>query len=187
MVRHPALRDRIAAGILDTAAAVLAERGESVSMAELAQAAGVGRATLYRYFPTREALLLGLTRAAFEELRDRIADAGLDAVPVREGIARAARAFIAAGRRYAAVIHVGKSYVEDPAEFDRVIAEPVRVLIRRGVADGELRDDVPADVLFEMFTALLERALPLVGSDRLGVEQAGAVVTTMFVDGAAAR
>ncbi|SDU87059.1 TetR/AcrR family transcriptional regulator [Jiangella alkaliphila] len=187
MVRHPAIRDRIAAGILDTAASVLAERGESVSMADIAQAAGVGRATLYRYFPTREALLLGLTRAAFEELSDRIAAAELDAVPLREGVARAARAFIAAGRRYAAVIHVGKTYLEDPAEFDRAVAEPVRALIRRGVADGELRADVPPDVLFEMFTALLERALHLVGSERLGVEQAGAVITTTFLDGAGRR
>ncbi len=187
MVRHPAIRDRIAAGILDTAASVLAERGESVSMADIAQAAGVGRATLYRYFPTREALLLGLTRAAFEELSGRIAAAELDAVPLREGVARAARAFIAAGRRYAAVIHVGKTYVEDPAEFDRAVAEPVRALIRRGVADGELRTDVPPDVLFEMFTALLERALHLVGRERLGAEQAGAVITTTFLDGASAR
>jgi TetR/AcrR family transcriptional repressor of mexCD-oprJ operon len=187
MVRHPALRDRIAAGILDTAATVLAERGESASMADIARAAGVGRATLYRYFPTREALLLGLTRVAFEELSGRIADAGLDDVPLREGVARAARAFIAAGSRYAAVVHVGKAYVDDPAEFDLAVAEPVRALIRRGVADGSLRADVPAAVLFEMFTGLLERALQLVERGQVGVEQAGAVITTLFLDGASAR
>lgn len=186
MVRHPALRDRIAAGILDTAATVLAERGESASMADIAQAAGVGRATLYRYFPTRDALMHGLTRAAFGELGDRIAAADLDAVPLREGVARAARAFIAAGARYAAVVHVAKTYIDDPAEFDRAIAEPVRVLIRRGVASGDLRADVPADVLFEMFTGLLERSLQLVERGQLGVEQAGSVITTMFLDGASA-
>ncbi|TDE15842.1 TetR/AcrR family transcriptional regulator [Jiangella asiatica] len=184
MVRHPALRDRIAAGILDTAASVLAERGDAASMAEIARAAGVGRATLYRYFPTREALLLGLTRAAFEELSVRIADASLDTVPLREGVARASRAFIAAGARYAAVVHVGKTYVDDPAEFDRAVAEPVRALLRRGVADGELRTDLPAEVLFEMFTGLLERGLRLVERGQLGAEQAGAAITTVFLDGA---
>jgi AcrR family transcriptional regulator len=50
MTRNSALRDHIAAGIIEVAAGVLAER-EGASMAELAQAAGVSRATLYRYSP----------------------------------------------------------------------------------------------------------------------------------------
>ncbi|MGH3259142.1 MAG: helix-turn-helix domain-containing protein, partial [Streptosporangiaceae bacterium] len=57
MSTSAALRDRAARVILDAAAALLAERGESVSMADIAEAAGVGRATVYRYFPTKDALL----------------------------------------------------------------------------------------------------------------------------------
>src|SRR5260370_33718955 len=81
MSETPTLRDRIATGILDTAAAVLAERGESASMAEIADAAGVSRATLYRYFPSRDALLRGLAEAGAGELRDPIADAEPDPIP----------------------------------------------------------------------------------------------------------
>src|SRR5579859_7446878 len=88
MPETPTLRDRIAAGILDTAAAVLAGRGEPASMAEIADAAGVSRATLYRYFPTRDTLLNALAEAASAELRERIADAELDTIPVLEAIAR---------------------------------------------------------------------------------------------------
>ena len=89
MPETPTLRDRIAAGILDTAAAVLAGRGESARMAEIADAGGVSRATLYRYFPTRDALLNALAEAASAELRERIADAELDTIPVPEAIGRA--------------------------------------------------------------------------------------------------
>src|SRR6266498_165768 len=120
MVRSPALRDRIAAGILDTAAAVFAERGESASMADVAEAAGVGRATLYRYFPNRDALLRGLTDVAVEDLLRRVADAELDRVPVREGIARLARGFVTAGSKYAVLAQTRK----DPAttaELDRLL------------------------------------------------------------------
>ena len=39
------------------------------------------------------------------------------------------------------------------------------------------------DVLFEMFTGLLEKALHLVMRDRLGVEQASAAITTVFLNG----
>ncbi len=54
---RPVMRDHVAEAILDAAAAVFAERGEAASMADVAEAAGVGRATLYRYFPSRDVLL----------------------------------------------------------------------------------------------------------------------------------
>jgi AcrR family transcriptional regulator len=188
MTRRPALRDRIVSGILDTAAEVLAERGEAASMAEIAEAAGVGRATLYRYFPSREALLAGLAGAAFEDLIGRIEDAELDTVPVAEGIARLTRSFVAAGRRYTALMRAkqtaGRKDVLDPAEVDRGLTEPVRELLRRGAADGTLRTDLPVEILVVMFTGLLEKALELVTRERLGVEQAAAAVIGVFLNGA---
>ena len=54
MARSPAIQDRVAEAILDVAANLLASGGEPPSMADIAAAAGVGRATLYRHFPTRE-------------------------------------------------------------------------------------------------------------------------------------
>jgi TetR/AcrR family transcriptional repressor of mexCD-oprJ operon len=189
MTRRPRLRDRITAGILDTAAAVLAERGDSASMAEIAEAAGVGRATLYRYFPSREALLAELANAAYEELCDRIEGAGLDDVDVREGIARLSRGFVAAGAKYVALLRGGPVPVErklaDPTAADRRLAEPVRVLLRRGIDDGTLRTDIPPEILLDLFTGLLEKVFQLVAQNRLGTEQAAAAVTSLFLDGTA--
>ncbi|MFC4565451.1 TetR/AcrR family transcriptional regulator [Nocardiopsis mangrovi] len=187
----PALKDRIASGILATAATVLAERGETVSMAEIAEAAGVGRATLYRYFPNREALLAGLVHAAFDDLSARIADADLESVPVREGVARVARAFLTAGGNYTAVINLkhsrsGRAALPLPAEADRRLAQPVRALLRRGAADGTLRGDIPPDVQFEMLSALLERTISQMALHDWGTERASAVATALFLDGAVA-
>src|ERR687897_916229 len=56
-VGPPTLRERVARAILESAAGVLATRGEDASISDVAAAAGLARATVYRYFPNRQALL----------------------------------------------------------------------------------------------------------------------------------
>ena len=64
--RQTTLHARVSAAILEAAAVVLVERGEQASMADVAAAAGMARATVYRYFPNREALFEALGRLAAE-------------------------------------------------------------------------------------------------------------------------
>src|SRR6266702_3724628 len=59
--------DRTTAAILDAAAHALAEHGSRANMADVAAAAGVSRATLYRYYRDREALLAALASSAVEQ------------------------------------------------------------------------------------------------------------------------
>ena len=142
MNTSPPLRDHVAVLILERAAALLAQNGPAAaSMADIAQAAGVGRATLYRHFPTRDALLEALAAAAVEDLGDRLAEAGLDAVPVREAVARVCRAFVTTGGKYLALMRTGHKPT-DPAAVDRHIAAPLRALFQRGADEGELRSDI---------------------------------------------
>ena len=103
MARSAAIQDRVAEAILDVAANLLAGGGEPPSMAEIAAAAGVGRATLYRHFPTREQLLQALSTTARDATATRLIEADLDAVPVTEAIARVARVVAAGGSQYAAL------------------------------------------------------------------------------------
>jgi hypothetical protein len=60
----------------------------------------------------------------------------------------------------------------------------VRDVIDRGVREGVLRADPPTDVLFEMFSALLERALWLTVSATTTPEAATDAVVDLFLDGA---
>lgn len=183
MSRNPALRDRIAAAVLEAAAVVLAEQGEAASMADIAAAAGVGRATLYRYFPTREVLLRALAQAAVDKISDRLVEADLDTVPVAEGIARLTRAFLTTGSKYIAFMRSAAKPL-DRADVERQIGGPLRAVFRRGAADGTLRGDLPGEALLALYIGLLEAAIPLSTADGLGVERASAAVTTLFLDGA---
>src|SRR5271154_7070494 len=86
-----ARHDRTATAILDAAAQVLSEHGSRANMADVAAAAGVSRATLYRYYPHREALLDALATEALADAATRLADAGLERAPVEEAIERIVR------------------------------------------------------------------------------------------------
>src|SRR5215212_9374435 len=100
---RPSLQERVSGAILEAAARVLAQRGEQASMGDVAAAAGVARATVYRYFPNREALLEALATLALGQAHERLASARLDAVPVDEGVARAVRALVGIGDPFVAL------------------------------------------------------------------------------------
>ena len=181
--RSPALRDHVAAAILDTAARVLAERREAASLTDIAEAAGVARSTLYRYFPSREALLAALAETAASEIQVRLEESQLDTLPVADALARVTRGLIATGGKYIALAYLWPKPAD--AEEQRV-AFPLQSLIRRGVADGTLRGDIPAETLFASYADLLEGAMTRAARTHAGVEDASAAVVSLFLEGAKA-
>jgi AcrR family transcriptional regulator len=85
--RSDALRNR--ARLVEAATAAFAESGEATSLDDIAQRAGVGIGTLYRHFPTREALVEATYRSAVESLCDA-ADELLETLPPDQALAMAA-------------------------------------------------------------------------------------------------
>ena len=57
--------------LLSVARAAVLKEGAGASLRDIARRTGVGLGTLYRHFPTREALLDALLRARFDELTVR--------------------------------------------------------------------------------------------------------------------
>jgi TetR/AcrR family transcriptional repressor of mexCD-oprJ operon len=176
--------ERTRRAILDAAARVLGQRSEA-GMADIAEEAGVGRATLYRHFPTRESLIQGVQDAGSAELVAAFASAGLDELPADRAIARITGIFLRTGAKYAAVISRDDEHREHAAR-DRAI-EPILTVIARGIRDGELRTDLPDGALFEMYSALVARAQLLTITDRLTPEQAADAVVAVFLHGALKR
>ena len=56
--------------LLDTAMELIREAGHVPSMADVAQRSGVSRATVYRYFPSRSALIAAVMDASLGPVRD---------------------------------------------------------------------------------------------------------------------
>ena len=185
MTRSTAIQDRVAGAILDAAAGLLARGGEPPSMNEVAAAAGVARATLYRHVPTRERLLQELTATAISATATRLAEADLDAVPVTEGIARIARVVATGGSKYAALVSQ-----LDPADAGREqeqITAMIDGLLRRGIDDGTFRGDITVGELRLLLGSLLQAAARMTAEHQAGVEKAAALITTAFLHGTGNR
>ena len=143
--------ERNRARLLDAARAAFASGQDTVTLDQIAKDAGVGIGTLYRHFPTREALVEALYR---KELGDLCASAG-DLLKTRSPDA-ALRAwmsrfadYVAAKREMADAIRaVFASGTVTVSQAREELAEAVRAILDAGAADGTLRAGIrPQDVV----------------------------------------
>ena len=151
-VRRPrADAERNRTRLLDTARAAFASGQDTVTLDQIARDAGVGIGTLYRHFPTREALVEALYR---KELGDLCASA--DDLLQSNSPDRALRAwmsgfadYVAAKREMADAIRaVFASGTVTVSQAREELAAAVQTILNAGAADGTLRSDVrPQDVV----------------------------------------
>lgn len=129
--------------------AIVAEHGlASVTMSRVAEEAGIGRATLYKYFANVEAILVAWHERQIEghlrhlaEVRDGSDDPVERLEAVMEAFALMSREHHAT--ELAALLHRGDAVVE----AGRHLTEFIRELLVEGAASGRIRDDVAADEL----------------------------------------
>jgi AcrR family transcriptional regulator len=174
-----------ARAILDSVARTFTERGSAVSMTEIATRCGVGRATLYRHFPTREILLAELHRVAVRDVGDALQRAGLEQLEVPAALARAAHVVLAVGHKYAVVV---REQVPVPREeADRLVREPLRAVLRRGRLDGVLRPECSIDWLEDMFVGLVGAGVQQIVRRGADLDVTATAVVSAFLEGAGAQ
>jgi AcrR family transcriptional regulator len=143
--------ERNRARLLEAARAAFASGQSAVTLEQIARDAGVGIGTLYRHFPTREALVEALYR---KELADLCASAaGLLQAHAPEQALRAwmngFADYVAAKREMAETLRaVFASGAVTVSQARAELTVAVRTILDAGRADGTLRDDVrPEDVV----------------------------------------
>ncbi|MBP0495320.1 TetR/AcrR family transcriptional regulator [Pararoseomonas indoligenes] len=147
--RADAVRNR--ERVLEAAKVVFSQGGESASLEAVAREAGVGIGTLYRHFPTREALFEAVYRREVEQLVDLVQVLKAEASPA-EALRlwlRANVAFVATKKGMLAALALATQKNPDLMAYssDR-LTRAVGELLARGVSTGEIRDDIgPEDVL----------------------------------------
>jgi TetR/AcrR family transcriptional regulator, mexCD-oprJ operon repressor len=177
--RHP-LQERVADAILEAAARVLVAHGEQANMTDVAAAAGVARATVYRYFPNRQALIDELAELAVQSAGERLASARINEIPVPEAITRAVRALVEVGDLL--IVLAREQLRPDAEQFDRSIGGPLRDLVERGQSAGVIRDDIPSAWLTDSLVGIVVSVLSSPPSR--GREDTVAAIASLFVEGA---
>jgi AcrR family transcriptional regulator len=147
-------RREVREAILDAAWTLVTAHGLlSVTMSQIAQEAGIGRATLYKYFPDVETVLHAwhdrqvsrhLTELA--AVRDQTAGVSGRLEAVLQGYALISHRRARHDSELAAMLHSSHAG-EHGAHARERLHLLVRDLISDGVRDGDLRDDVSADEL----------------------------------------
>jgi len=129
---------------LDTTAALVVEHGlRSVTMSQIAEQTGIGRATLYKYFPDVEAILVAWHErqvGGHLEQLGTLRGQGGDAVPRLQAVLEA-YALIQHehhGSELAALLHRDAHN----ARAQRHVSEMIRGLVAASAKSGDLRNDV---------------------------------------------
>jgi len=150
---------------LDTTAALVAERGlASVTMSQIAAATGIGRATLYKYFPDVETILIAWHQRQVARHMEQLAAVRDQASGGPAGRLKAVLTAYATityqrphGTELAAAVHRG----EHVARAQQQLLGFLRDLIADGVSTGEVRDDVPPTELANYCLHALQAASSL--------------------------
>ena len=133
------------AAILDAATACLA-RDPDCSINDIAQAAGVGRVTLYGHFESRAALVAQVVERAIAQSEHTLGAVELSGDP-REALSRLLEASWEVTQRFGALVVAAEGALP-PDLIREAHAEParrVRRLVKRGRASGQFRRDMPVE------------------------------------------
>ncbi|MDV3220855.1 TetR/AcrR family transcriptional regulator [Intrasporangium sp.] len=184
MQRADAQRNR--ARIVEAAIEQLG-RDPATSMGDIAEAAGVGRNTLYGHFPTRADLIEAALDTAIQQ-GDAVlegVDLGGDASAALGRLIESSWVIVARSR---SLLEAAEGVV-GPAKIKALHAGPMDRVLRllaRGRADGAFRDDLPIEWLAAVMHSVMHGAATEVTAGRIDSESAAELITRTLLPAFAA-
>jgi TetR/AcrR family transcriptional regulator, mexCD-oprJ operon repressor len=145
-------------------------------MSEVATAAGLARATLYRHFPTRADLVAAIRARAYDDAATAIAACRLDEGSATDALRRLVEGLIAVGDRYRFLQNEAEARPEADRKREQELSQPVLAMIRRGQRSGELSPDVDPPWVTRTLEALIRSALRGITDGELTQPQAAQLV-----------
>lgn len=143
--------------LLTVARDVVTENGSDASMRDIARKAGVGLATLFRHFPTREALFEALLRTKLDALTDRARELEVSTAP-GQALESWFHEMVGFINSYSGVVALMASAHDDPDSALYTSCAAVHDagarLLGRAQAEGTARADIDGEDLFALISGL---------------------------------
>ncbi|HUN32852.1 MAG TPA: TetR family transcriptional regulator [Trebonia sp.] len=179
--------------LLVVARDVVTEQGADASLRDVARRAGVGLGTLYRHFPTREALLEALLRTNVDEATTRAGDLEMSSTP-EDALISWLRDSVAITHEYRGVGVLLTAAIEDTESALHAscvaLHDAGTRLLERAQAAGVARADIDGTDLFALVAALAwvyDQPSLALRADRLFGVISSAVLTSQAGSGASAE
>jgi AcrR family transcriptional regulator len=143
--------------LLEAATEVFSAGGPQASLEAVARRAGVGIGTLYRHFPTREALFEAVYRHEVDQLEELAERLARDSAPVealRKWLHANVRLVATKKGMVEALQLVAHGSTELKAYSFERLTNAIALLLDRGIEAGELRSDIAPDDLLRTLVGI---------------------------------
>jgi AcrR family transcriptional regulator len=173
--------ERNVRAIIDAAIMLLAAEPDA-SMERVAQAAGVGRATVYRHFASREHLVRAIHDRALQDARDAVLSSRPTEGPALEALERAITAILQVADRYRLLRTIPREDSELRARAEEV-GGPLISLAQRGQREGVLRGDCSPRWIAATLGAVVQAVTASIIDGEIRERDATKLALTTLVDG----
>lgn len=168
--------------IIEAAFELFAEQ-PTASLGDVAAHAGVGRATLHRYFAGRPELMRALAKIAMEELDHAVNEAVSHAESYEEGFHLALHAMVPLANRQWFLAHEGADADEEIAAAYRASRDELCTDVEEAKKEGFFDSSVPTIWIVETYESLTYAAWSLVRSGEATPRQAADLAWRTFCHG----
>ena len=175
---RPSARDAIVEAAFQTF-----NRRPGASLGDVARNAGVGRATLHRYFRSRDVLMIELARIATAELNTAVEQAVTDATSHTDGLQRALTAIIPLAERQWFLAHEQVDQDQSIAAAYEQERQALRASIDAAKGEGTFDAAVSTKWIATVFDNLIYSAWTMVRDDEATASQAADMAWRTLIHG----
>ncbi len=157
----------------------------SASFADIASAAGIGRATMYRHFETREALIQKIAKTCLEEVETALEPT--EDLRGRIALETVIKVLVPLGDRFHFLTNLW-SLVDQDEELEQINAQQIsdlNLLIEGAKATGDISNKLPTIWVSAFFESTLYAAWVLIESGQIPIDDAIQFACYSFFKGCA--